>query len=206
MKHFFWTVLLFLSGWVLAQNPDSTRAELPTLESVDSVNYQNIDSLVINEGVEIFTEISALNPNRAAIYSAALPGLGQVYNGQYWKVPIIYGGFLILGHYIRQNDRLYQSFQSALFAINDNNPDTVSELPDQFTDAVIRRQADRYRRDRDYLMIITGLFYLLNIADAHISAHLHEFTINKDLSIDLTPSLPNRLAPQSVGMALTVRF
>ncbi|NNE54457.1 MAG: hypothetical protein HKN32_00455 [Flavobacteriales bacterium] len=162
--------------------------------------------VVQNNKVELFTEMSTLNPKKAAFLSAVLPGMGQVYNKQYWKLPFIYGGAVIIGHYVKYQDRLYRSFRSAWIAQNDADPNTVSPYGDVSSE-ILERSADQIRRDRDYLMIIGGLFYLLQIADAHISAHLHEFTINDDLSMNIGPSIqPSALISRSVGVSISLNF
>lgn len=155
---------------------------------------------------ELFTEISDLNPKKAAFLSAVLPGMGQVYNRQYWKLPFVYGGAVIIGHYIRYQDRLYRSFRSAWIAQNDLDPNTINPFTNVSSD-ILERSADQLRRDRDYLMIIGGLFYLLQIADAHISAHLHEFAINDELSMNIGPSIqPSALISRSLGVSVSLNF
>lgn len=173
--------------------------EVPSDTTKTSLVFQN-------NRPELFTEISDLNPKKAAFLSAVLPGMGQVYNKQYWKLPFIYGGAVIIGHYVRYQDRLYRNFRSAWIAQNDADPNTVSPYTNVSSD-ILERSADQLRRDRDYLMIIGGLFYLLQIADAHISAHLHEFTINEDLSMNIGPSIqPSALISRSVGVSVSLNF
>lgn len=177
-------------------------------QDLDSLVSPTPDTLIHidkDQHVELFTEMSDLNPKRAAMLSAVLPGLGQVYNRQYWKVPLIYGGALMIGHYIRYQDRLYNSFRSAYFAATDSDPNTINPYP--VSSDLLLRNAEQLRRDRDYLMIIGGLFYLLQIADAHISAHLHEFQINDALSLDIQPAIqPSALISRSVGVSFSLRF
>ncbi len=165
-------------------------------------------SIFINpneERVELFVELSTLDPKKAAMFSAVLPGLGQVYNKQYWKVPLIYGGAVIIGHYIRYQDRLYNSFRSAYFAETDADSGTINPYP--ASSDVLQSNAERLRRDRDYLMIIGGIFYLLQIVDAHVSAHLHEFQINDALSMDIQPTFQQTsVISRSVGVSFSLRF
>lgn len=182
-----------------AQETDSLSVT-PTDTSV----YINAD----DEYVDLFVQKSTLNPKKAALLSAVLPGAGQVYNKQYWKLPFIYGGAVIIGHYIRYQDRLYASFRSAYFARTDLDPRTVSPY-DKFniSSDVLLRNAEQLRRDRDYLMIIGGIFYLLQIVDAHVSAHLHEFSVNEALSVNIRPTVqPSGLISQSVGVSFSLRI
>jgi hypothetical protein len=101
---------------------------------------------------------------------------------------------------------LYTSFRSAYFAATDLDPNTLNPYAPVSSD-VLLSNAEQLRRDRDYLMIIGGLFYLLQIADAHISAHLHEFQINDALSLDIQPAIqPSALISRSVGVSFSLRF
>lgn len=196
-KFLIWGTLLLLGFIAASQDTDSLRTQ-PADSSV-SISLQD-------RHIELFVEKSTLNPKRAALLSAVLPGMGQVYNKQYWKVPIIYGGALVIGHYIRYQDRLYKSFKSAYLAGVDADGSTESPYG-SVSQAILERNADQLRRDRDYLMIIGGLFYLLQIVDAHVSAHLHEFQINPDLSMDLQPAIqPTGLNSRSVGLSLSLKF
>jgi len=176
---------------------------LDSLETAPSDTSVVIDAK--EERAELFVELSTLDPKRAAMLSAVLPGLGQIYNKQYWKVPLIYGGALIIGHYIRYQDRLYTNFRSAYFAETDLDPNTKNPYP--VTRDVLLTNAEQLRRDRDYLMIIGGIFYLLQIVDAHVSAHLHEFQINDALSMDIQPKIqPSGVFSRSVGVSFSLRF
>ena len=139
--------------------------------------------------------------------SAVLPGLGQAYNGQPWKIPIIYGGGLIFAHYINYNHRLYSEFQNALIAETDGNPETVNPYVDVFNKTSLIRNRDVSRRNRDYLIIITVGYYLLNVVDAHVSAHLQEFEINDNLSMDIAPSIQTSpLFSQAIGFSVSLNF
>lgn len=155
---------------------------------------------------ELFTELSDLNPKKAAFLSAVLPGMGQVYNRQYWKLPFVIGGGVAIGHYIRYQDRLYRSFRSAWLAENDIYSNTNSAFG-TLSNETLERNAEKLRRDRDYLMIIGALFYLLQIADAHISAHLYEFQINQELSMNVSPAIqPTALISRSLGLSISLNF
>ena len=139
--------------------------------------------------------------------SAVLPGLGQAYNGQPWKIPIIYGGGLIFAHYINYNHRLYSEFQNALIAATDGNSETVNPYVDVFNQTSLIRNRDVSRRNRDYLIIVTVGYYLLNVVDAHVSAHLQEFEINDNLSMDIAPSIQTSpLFSQAIGFSVSLNF
>ena len=179
-----------------------------TLPLLSSGQINQSDSIFLNrEDIETIETYSQLDPNKAAIFSAVLPGLGQGYNNQYWKIPIIYGGGLLIGHYINYNHRIYHEFRNALIAEADGNPNTLNPYEGRFSTEALQRQRDAFRRNRDMLIIIAGAFYLLNIVDAHVSAHLHEFDINENLSMKVSPSIQSSpLFSQAVGLSVSLRL
>jgi hypothetical protein len=139
------------------------------------------------------------SPRKATIYSAVLPGLGQIYNRKYWKLPIVYGGFATLGYFVNFNNDLYITYKQAYSDIIDNDPYTKSYeklkvspsllKPDkisQFTER-LRVAKDGTRRNRDLVVIGTAVFYALNIIDASVDAHFFNFDINEDLTINWVP-------------------
>lgn len=168
----------------------------------------NPDSLFLSASKQeaSFQSVSTLDPNRAALLSAVLPGLGQAYNGQPWKIPLIYAGGIILGHYIDYNHRIYSEFQNAIRAEKDDDPNTINPY-ERFGETAIIRNRDAFRRNRDYLMIISVGYYLLNIVDAHVSAHLQEFDVNDNLSMNISPSIqPTALFSQAIGLSISLNL
>ncbi len=150
-------------------------------------------------------KIKVFNPQKASRLSAIVPGLGQVYNKQYWKLPVIYGGYAIIGHYIKFNNDMYHEFKTALTYEIDDDALTVNPFPN-FSRNSLERNMDFWRRNRDMLIIFTGVYYLLNIVDAHIFAHLNEFDINNDLSVRVKPSLEKINTSNLVGVSLYFSF
>lgn len=192
-------VVLLLSNDLFAQRNEDDL-------SVDST------FLFMQDTAVFFNSKSKKDPLKAAMYSAVLPGLGQAYNNQHWKIPIIYGGGIVFAHLIRKNHKFYNQFRAASIAISQTAPvGTVNPFevyaPGYYTDSSISRNLERYRRDRDYIMILAGAFYLLNIAEAHIAAHLKEFDINEELSVKIHPSFDSsHLFSRSAGLSFTVSF
>ena len=157
------------------------------------------------QGIETFQSVSTRDPNKASLYAAIFPGLGQVYNKQYWKLPFVYGGLMLFGHYINDRHQLFSAFRNAYLAETDDDPSTVNPFAGRFgSTSSLERNAESLRRDRDYLMILGTLYYLLTIVDAHISAHLSEFNVNEDLSFEVRPSMyhGNQYTAQNVGFSL----
>jgi len=166
------------------------------------------DSLKISgdQKIEVVIDTLENRPNTAALYSAALPGLGQAYNGKYWKIPLIYGGGVVLGYYINYNHQLYKQYYDGLYALIDGDDRTVPIYPDLDEDDY-RRQVDYWRRNRDLLFVTAILVYVLNIVDAHVDAHMQLFTVDDNISLKLEPSF-SQTAMQTnlIGLSLKLRF
>lgn len=152
-----------------------------------------------NDSLKVKKSIVAHSPRKATIYSAVLPGLGQIYNRKYWKVPLVYGGFATLGYFINFNNGEYIKFRQAYSDIIDKDPNTDSytklvidprRLEDdkigQLTES-LRNAKDYWRRNRDLVVIGTVVFYAVNIIDASVDAHFFNFDISDDLTINWIP-------------------
>lgn len=158
-----------------------------------------------DENAELFSEVSDLDPQRAALLSAVLPGLGQIYNHQYWKVPIIISGMMVFGHYINYNNKVYHSLRNAALS-NKSAGINPYENVMSTTEALVRNR-DIIRRNRDFMLVLGSAFYLFQVVDAHVSAHLDEFAVNKDLALRVEPSIESTpLFSQAVGVSLVLSF
>lgn len=179
-----------------------------TIVGAQSLVAQDVDIVDVQgnlDNVETIQTVSTLDPQKAALYSAVLPGLGQAYNKDYWKIPVVYGGGIIILHFINQNHDLYNTFNNALLAEVDGVPETTNPF-DRFNESSLQNRRDRYKRDRDFMIIVGIIYYMLNVVEAHVSAHLKEFDVNDDLSLKLKPSfqpLPGQYPAAGVGVALT---
>jgi len=143
------------------------------------------------------------SPKKATIYSAVLPGLGQGYNKKYWKIPIIYAGFGTIGYFIGWNNGFYKTYKLAYSDLTDGDPNTNSYLdldaakyydlddPTDFNNfkSGLSKQAEYYHRNRDLLIICFAGFYGLNIIDASVDAHLFDFDISEDLTMNWQPAV-----------------
>ncbi|WP_436516708.1 DUF5683 domain-containing protein [Ekhidna sp. To15] len=157
------------------------------------------------EDAELFEEISELNPQRAALLSAILPGMGQVYNSQYWKVPIVLAGVLTFGHFINYNNKVYHGLRNAALLSSKGLTNPYASIIS--TESSLVRSRDVFRRNRDFLIILGSAFYILQIVDAHVSAHLEEFKINDKLAFGIEPSIQSTpLFSQAVGVSFVLKF
>ncbi len=155
------------------------------------------------------------HPGRATIYSILLPGLGQAYNGEYWKIPIYWGCIAGSIHFLYTNNTNYQRFKR--IHNEATNPDIEYTGPISAETAVWYR--DVYRRYRDYSIVATALFYLLQIMDANVFAYMHDFEVSENISMRLEPAVLSNdniyamnSAPgfipggNSIGLKLGLRF
>lgn len=123
------------------------------------------------------------NPKKAALYSAIIPGAGQIYTKKYWKTPIIYGGLLASAYYIKENNDFYQLYKNTyLNRVNGNNSDNLN-----YTPAELEILTDHYRRNREISILCFIGTYILNIVDASVSAHLFDYDVSDDLSLHIQP-------------------
>lgn len=127
------------------------------------------------------------SPKLATIMSAVVPGSGQIYNRKWWKVPIIYGGFIGLGYVITTNTKEYNTYRDAYLIRIDTIPSTVDEFDGIYTDANLLELQEFHRRNRDLAFVGAFVLYALNIIDANVDAHLFDFDVSEDLTLNIEP-------------------
>lgn len=139
---------------------------------------------------------------KATTLACIFPGAGQIYNRSYWKVPFVIGGFASMIYCIDWNNRGYQRFKKAysLLADYQQNPDNYPDGPtDEFhgrySAEFIRNLRNNYRRNRDLCIIISGALYILQVVDAHVDAHLKDYDISDDLSMNIEPLVDYTYVP-----------
>ncbi|OYQ43698.1 hypothetical protein CHU92_03060 [Flavobacterium cyanobacteriorum] len=147
-------------------------------------------------------KIDPLAPSKAAFYSAIVPGLGQVYNKKYWKVPIVYGGLGLSLYYYSWNNTEYHRYRDA-YKDRLAGRQVSGELANLDNDRLLRGQRF-HQRNRDLSMLITIGIYILNIVDANVDAHLMQFNVNENLS--LRPQLQQNQIDYKHNMGLTLSY
>lgn len=162
----------------------------------NSQNRAAADSVISNaEAVSVDTvNYKMHSAHKATLYSMILPGLGQGYNKKYWKIPIIYAGFGVFTYFIIFNNNEYNEWNDAYIYALENPDGDVPPINDyyekySYNPDILRDQKDYYRRNRDLTYILTGLWYLLNVVDAAVDAHLMTWEVDEDLSIRVEPEL-----------------
>jgi hypothetical protein len=154
------------------------------------------------------TSLTGRRANKAALFSAVIPGTGQIYNKKYWKPPILYAGLIALGYSINFNNKNYQIFKKAYLYRVDGDSTTVDNYETVYPDAnALLVRKDYYRRTRDLMWIILSGVYVLNIIDAYVDGQLSDFDISDDLSMKAQPGLQFAFGKTPVpSLALTFRI
>lgn len=151
-----------------------------------------------NDGVKIWRP----NPTTATWLALVFPGGGQIYNRKYWKLPIVYGGFVGCLYAYNWNGQMYKDYRQAYLDIMDSDPNTDSykdffrpgydyEKNKEYLKEVFKKRKDRYRRWRDLSIFATIGVYALSVIDAYVDAQLSSFDITEDINLTIEPSRIN---------------
>jgi hypothetical protein len=150
------------------------------------------------------------NPKKAVWMSAVLPGLGQAYNKKYWKIPIFYAGLGGIGYAVYYTSSNFIQARDAYRLQVDNDPKTIGTYQ-RFTDAnTLKAQRDFHNRNLTISSICLVVWYSLNLIDAAVDAHLFNFDMKDDLSLEWGPHIqtPQPYSPvaQSYGLRFAIKF
>lgn len=164
------------------------------------------------------------NPKRAMWLAIVLPGAGQIYNRKYWKLPIVYGGFVGCAYAMRWNNQMYSDYSQAYLDLMDDDPNTqsynqflhlgakIDETNIQRYQQLFKKRKDKFRRWRDLSFFCLVGVYALSIVDAYVDASLSEFDISKDLSLRVEPTILNNdrernpFKANSLGLSCSLNF
>jgi hypothetical protein len=182
-----------------------------TVSAQDSVAVSSGDSLIMKgrDTLTLQSYASRYDPRKALLYAAVVPGLGQIYNKKYWKLPLVYGGMIAIGYAINFYQDGYTTYKAKLYYNLENGyeGDDESAPGDSYTTANYRRIVDDYKRERDFMIILMGGVYLLQMIDAHVDAHLKEFDLNPKLQLSVRPTVEqNDLIGRQSGISLVLKF
>lgn len=202
--------LLILAGVTTAfgQVPlpaDTAERRSPDRQPLEGKPVPILEADSLKDKLEEIDTVSPLLPGKAAFYSAVLPGMGQAYNNSHWKIPLIYIGGAFIAYQVSTNHNRYSATLRNLQTLQLNTEiQTIFYAGRDRNQGDFQNLTDRFRRDRDYMIIIGGVIYALNIVEAYVDAHLQDFDLNDDLSMRLKPSLLAGTAGQpGAGIALT---
>lgn len=202
---------------------------IPTLAYAqqDSI-YHTSDTTHAEEEYKYMIDLTKKPDAMKAVWlGAVIPGAGQIYNGSYWKLPIVYGAFMGCGYAISINQNRYSSYKNAYLDLyNDQQAGTVSEdihksyiavLPEGYdlnrvggVDTwmnTLKNRQNIYRRYRDYSILATVVVYALSLIDAYVDAQLFDYDISPDLSLNIEPQIYYDLQQQkSAELKLAIQF
>lgn len=199
------------------------------------------DSVIMQELPEKAISVEQIgkkphSPHKATIMAMVLPGSGQIYNGQWWKVPILYGGIAADIYGIVWNNKRFIEYRDAYVEWvhyldqKAQNPDTPypanpawDKIPKGFdveTDPYLQTEAGQewfkttlsnrktnFKRNRDLCYIVMAAIYAINIIDATVYAHFYDFSIDDDLSFNVRPTTSySPMGGGSLGLTLTINF
>jgi hypothetical protein len=213
MKKIFFTFFLCLSAIIYSQvNPNDTiRVENHPKDSVSvEKNNTKTESKVVSDLEKAngpTRKTLKLNPTRAGLYSAVLPGLGQYYNKKYWKIPIVWGAVGAGVGIAVWNDNQYRKYREYYIAKLNGTPNEFVDSHPWLDKVALGNAQDRSKRQRDYAIAISGLIYILNIVDAVVDAHLYEARHDPDLTFN--PAVIQDqygFTPPKTGVSLSYRF
>jgi hypothetical protein len=147
------------------------------------------------------------NPHTATIRSAILPGLGQIYNKKYWKVPIVYGALGTTAAIYLYNINTYRALRQAYVYITDTFPANNVLIDPRFSNlspTAIRSYRDSFRQNIDYAVLFFLLFWGLNVVDAAVDAHLKAFDVNDNLSLQIKPGHSSMANTNGISLVLNI--
>ena len=207
---------------------DSLDIDAAPLDSIVKKNLSlisdSIDTAVQKQKVKKDWSTWRPNPKRALWLALGIPGGGQIYNRKYWKLPLIYGGFMGCIYAITWNNSQYKDYSKAYLDLKDSDPNTQSYnqflhlgqkiTPQEFKryEDLFKKRKDKYRRWRDLSFFVMIGVYALSVIDAYVDAELSVFDISRDLSLKVEPTIINNHSStnawnsSSVGLQCSLNF
>jgi len=174
------------------------------LHAQDSLSVQTTSTQIDSNKLRIDSKYEPLAPSKAAFYSAVLPGLGQAYNGSYWKIPLVYAGLGAGVYFYIQNDNEFTKYRDAykrrLAGYSDD------EFQGRISDQGLIQAQKQFRKNKEISIFFTVIWYALNIVDANVEAHLKQFNISENLSVK--PDYKHNDLGQNAnyGLSLNLKF
>ena len=234
------TALLLVSSTLsyAQKNREKNDVNVPAIASADSVKMP-VDSVLTAQDSSNLAKLNqSLKPvkkkrdwstwhpeaKRAMWMALVLPGAGQIYNRKYWKLPIIYGGFVGCAYAITWNNQMYHDYSQAYLDIMDDDPNTQSYNQflhlgatidasniDRYKE-IFRKRKDKFRRWRDMGVFVMIGVYAFSVIDAYVDASLSEFDISDDLTLRVEPTVMNDkrtnnpFKSASLGLQCSLKF
>ncbi len=181
---------------------DDSLFQIEKASLIDTISFSLVDTLSVKKQKRDWKTWRP-NPKKALWLAIVIPGAGQIYNRKYWKLPIVYGGFVGCAYAMRWNNMMYKDYSQAYIDLTDDDPNTKSyerfqQFSNRITDANIKRyqelfknRKNRFRRWRDLSFFVMCGVYAISIIDAYVDASLSEFDISDDLTMRVAPTIIN---------------
>lgn len=179
--------------------PDTTLKQVVS-DTLQRQKAAEADQNPTLEGGTFSSKTFQPNAKKSGMFSAILPGLGQAYNRQYWKLPVIYAGVGASAYFIHFNNKQYQEYRKAYIARIDSDPGTSDPYVGIYTTDALKQLQDGYKQYLDLTVLVSGLGYILQVMDAVVYAHLKNFDISPDLSMRIAPVI----SPSYVGVGFAI--
>ncbi len=228
-----WLLCLSVTGKaqeVVKEAADTIRHEQREARKKISAENTEVSVVILDDSIRMPKngQVTAFKPDptKATLY-ALIPGLGQIYNRKYWKLPLVYGGFMGFYYAISWNNRNYQDYKQAYFDVVTENtapdaswrdfvrtPGMSKEEQDSYMkgntsfENELKSKKDYFRRYRDLSIILSVGFYAITIIDAYVDAQLFDFDISPDLSMRLEPvyTPPTSVSSRTYGLNCSFTF
>lgn len=182
---------------------DDSLFQVEKASLIDTISFSLVDTLPVKKQKRDWKTWRP-NPKKALWLAIVIPGAGQIYNRKYWKLPIVYGGFVGCAYAMRWNNMMYKDYSQAYIDLTDDDPNTKSyerfqQFSNRITDANIQQRyqelfknrKNRFRRWRDLSFFVMCGVYAISIIDAYVDASLSEFDISDDLTMRVAPTIIN---------------
>ena len=181
---------------------DDSLFQIEKASLIDTISFSLVDTLPVKKQKRDWKTWRP-DPKKALWLAIVIPGAGQIYNRKYWKLPIVYGGFVGCAYAMRWNNMMYKDYSQAYIDLTDNDPNTKSyerfqQFSNRITQANIQRyqelfknRKNRFRRWRDLSFFVMCGVYAISIIDAYVDASLSEFDISDDLTMRVAPTIIN---------------
>ena len=208
LRHIILLLLLASCPFVMAQEENSVPVVEDIIEDIvedtiviDTTALHHItEDILARHGIKRDLTNFKPDPIRALWLGLVIPGAGQIYNRKYWKLPIVYGGFLGCVYALTWNGQMFSDYSKAYLDITDSDPNTKSYekmLPPNYNISgqesrfqnIFKSKKDTFRRFRDLSIFAFGGVYLLSVIDAYVDAELSTFDLSHDLSFQIQPTM-----------------
>jgi hypothetical protein len=220
-RPYIWLLILFTFSFNNLNAQDQPERILP--DSAQILDWSELNRSEESKGLsagKVNEDTYKPDPVNTIWLGAVIPGYGQIVNRKYWKLPIVYGGFLGCAYAIGWNSSRFVSYKNAYLDIRDNDDQTNSFLeiiPPGYTiesyggeaafTNLLKSGMDKARYNKDLSIIVSIAYYGLTLIDAYVDAHLYDFDISPDLSLKFRPAiLNNQLTTNQLSKSLSYGF